>query len=353
MNTRFQIDAVRARTSHSRNDRRGAMLVLIGVVFVILFIAAAFAIDVARIHVTRSELRTATDAAAKAAVEALGREQSVEAATDAALAIAQRNIVAGNGLDLVPSDIVFGGAVAQDDGSFSFDPDAPFINSARVIGARTADSPDGSVGLFFAPLFGVDNFEPTQVATATRTDRDIALVLDVSGSMNISGRFDALKNGLDVFLRELDATSQNEMVSLSVYSTKARKSQDLTNDLQQIRDAFAEETPNGFTAIGDGLRTGLRSILRDPEARPFALKSIIVMTDGRQNRGVGPEVIARQAARQNVTVHTITFSDGANQDLMEQVATIANGIHLHAENDSQLVDAFREIARQLQVLLIE
>lgn len=336
-----------------RSNRHGAMLVLIGVVFVVLFIAAAFAIDVARIHVTRSELRTATDAAAKAAVEALGREQSIAAAREAALNIAQRNIVAGNGLDLDPSNIVFGGAVAQEDGSFSFNPDAPFINSARVIGARTADSPDGSVGLFFAPVFGVDNFEPTQVATATRTDRDIALVLDVSGSMNSGGRFEALQNGLDVFLQELDATRQDEMVSLSVYSTESRKLVDLTNDLQQVRDAFADESPEGFTAIGRGLSTGLDSIINDPSARPFALKSIVVMTDGRQNRGIPPTVIARRAADRNVTVHTITFSEGANQELMEEVAEIASGTHLHAENNQQLVDAFRDIARQLQVLLIE
>jgi len=348
VNTKFKI-----KNPRFRNDRHGAMLVLIGVVFVVLFIAAAFAIDVARIHVTRSELRTATDAAAKAAVESLGRQQSVEAATQAALAIAQRNIVAGNGLDLIPSNIVFGGAVAQEDGSFSFDPDAPFINSARVIGARTDASPDGSVGLFFAPVFGVDNFQPTQVATATRTDRDIALVLDVSGSMGIEGRFEALQNGLDVFLGELDATRQDEMVSLTVYSTNSRKSHELTNQLQLVRDAFAEETPNGFTAIGEGLETGLDSIINDPNARPFALKSIVVMTDGRQNRGIGPELVAAQAADSNVTVHTITFSDGANQALMQQVANIANGTHLHAENDEQLVQAFRDIARQLQVLLIE
>ena len=329
------------------------MLVMIGVVFVILFISAAFAIDIARMHVTRSELRTATDAAAKAAVEALGREQSVAAATDAALAIAQRNIVAGNGLDLRESDIVFGGAVSQPDGSFDFDPDASFINSARVIGARTVDSPDGSVGLFFAPIFGVENFQPTQVATATRTDRDIALVLDVSGSMANGGRFEGLQDGLDVFLQEIDSTSQREMVSLTVYSTDSRKRHDLTNNTNDIRDAFATEQPDGFTAIGRGLQTGLDSILNDPNARPFALKSIVVMTDGRQNRGVYPPVIARRAADQNVTIHTITFSDGANQELMQEVAEIGSGLHLHADNNQQLVEAFQDIARQLQVLLIE
>ncbi len=41
-------------------QRRGAMLPLLAVVMVILFVAAALSIDIARIHVTRSELRTAT-----------------------------------------------------------------------------------------------------------------------------------------------------------------------------------------------------------------------------------------------------------------------------------------------------
>lgn len=348
MNTRF----LKGKRS-GRGDRRGAMLVMIGVVFVILFISAAFAIDIARMHVTRSELRTATDAAAKAAVEALGRQQSVEAGRAAAVAIAQRNIVAGGGLNLRGSDIEFGGAVAQADGSFDFDPDAPFINSARVVGSRTDASLDGAVSLFFAPVFGVENFQPTQVATATRTDRDIAVVLDVSGSMASQGRFQALRNGLDVFLQELDATRQREMVSLSVYSSNSRKLQELTDDTNQIRDAFSNERPGGLTAIGRGLGTGLDSILNDSESRPFALKSIVVMTDGRQNRGVDPTVIARQCANQDVTVHTITFSSGANQELMRNVAQIASGEHLHAENNQQLVDAFRDIARQLQVLLIE
>jgi len=329
------------------------MLVMIGVVFVLLFISAAFAIDVARIHVTRSELRTATDAAAKAAVEALGREQSIEAGRQAAIAIAQRNVVAGTGLNLDPSNIEFGGSVAQDDGSFSFDPNAELVNSARVIGARTAGSPDGSVGLFFAPIFGVEDFEPTQVATATRTERDIAMVLDVSGSMGTNGRFEALQNGVAVFLQELDATRQSERLSLSVYSRTARKRVDLTEDFEQIRAAFAEETPQGRTAIGLGLEVGIDSIINDAGVRPFALKSVVLMTDGNQNTGISPEFIAPSAADQGVVIHTITFTDGANQRLMQEVADITSGTHVHAENNAQLADAFREIARQLSVVLIE
>ena len=103
-----------------QKTRAGAMLPLIAVSMVVLFVAAVLAIDIARIHVTRSELRTATDAAARAGVEALGREQSQAAATAAAIAVAEANLVAGNGLTLDPNDILFGISTQQADGSFSF-----------------------------------------------------------------------------------------------------------------------------------------------------------------------------------------------------------------------------------------
>lgn len=333
--------------------RDGAMLPFIAVVIVILFITAAFAIDVARIHVTRSELRTATDAAAKAGIEALGREQSTAAGVAAALAVAEQNIVAGKGMLLDPNQIVFGTSGQSPDGSFFFNEGGSPLNSVRVVGEKTASSPAGSASLFFAPMFGVDSFEPIQVATATRIDRDIALVLDVSGSMASNGRFQALSDALDVFLAELEGTPQRENLSLTVYSSKDRKIQDLTTNLDDIRDAFANEGPGGFTAIGEGLKTGLDSILNDPNARPFALKSIIVMTDGRQNRGISPELVAPRAQKAGVVVHTITFSEGANEALMAQVADIAEGIHIHADDDQELLEAFQTIAKQLQVLLIE
>lgn len=340
-----------------QHDRPGAMLPILAVVMVILFVACVLSIDIARIHVTRSELRTATDAAARAAVEALGREQSEAAAIDAALAIAKANQVAGDGLDLETRNIILGTSVQNGDGSFGFSegpggPGAP-LNSVRVVGTRTADSPNGPVSLLFGPLFGVTNFEPIQSAVATRTDRDIALVLDVSGSMGERGKFAALANALNLFLLELENSPQDERVSLTVYSTNSRKRVALTSNLDSIRAAFATEFPDGFTAIGEGLEDGLDSMVNDPGARAFALKSIVLMTDGIWNRGIIPTRVAQSCADANVQVHTITFSAGANQNLMKEVADIGNGTHLHADTNEQLLEAFKLIARQLQVLLIE
>ncbi len=335
------------------SNRTGAMLPLLAVVMVILFVAAVLSIDIARIHVTRSELRTATDAAARAAAEALGREQSQPAAIDAAIAVAQQNVVAGHGLTVTEANIAFGTSVANRDGSFSFQEGGTPINSVRVNGERTSTSPDGPVAMMFGPLFGVTDFEPIQSAVATRTERDIALVLDVSGSMRIDGRFAGLKTALDVFLLELENSPQHEHVSLTVYSTTDRKLVDMTASLQLIRDQFAKESPGGMTAIGLGLRTGLRSIQRDDGSREYAYKSIILMTDGQHNTDVNPRIIADDCAAEGVEVHTVTFSSGANQNLMRQVADQTGGTHHHADDNAELAEVFATIARQLQVMLIQ
>ena len=351
----------RYQSIHRHSDRTGAMLPLIAVLIAFLFVSAVIAVDISRIHVVRSELRTATDAAARAGVEALGRGGSEADAVDAALNIARANLVAGEPLELDPSKIVLGAAEQNDDGSFSFVNQADFdsgdgtvfANSVQVLGERTSTSPSGQVNLFFGGLFGVRSFEPVQSATATRLDRDVALVLDRSGSMAKEGRFDSLLNGVDVFIEELELTRPKENVSLTVYEANPTKLLNLTEDLPSIQTALEDVTPEGYTGIGRGMRVGLDSLLNDPSRRRLALRSMVVMTDGRQNRGVDPVAVARECLRENVVVHTITFSDGADQALMEEVAEITGGIYIHAVGNEQLVEAFQTIARQLEVILIE
>jgi Ca-activated chloride channel homolog len=332
------------------------MLPYIAITIVILLVAAAFSVDIAMMHVTRSELRTAIDAAAKAGIGALAREQNQMSAINAAIRVAKENPVAGVGLSLRPEQIVFGVALDNGKGGFNFREGASSgqpINAIHITGERSTRSPDGPVSLMFGSIFGVSSFQPQATAAAARSERDIALVLDVSGSMDQLGRFEALTRALRVFLNELDRSPQAEHVSLTVYSTTARKRVDLTSNLDAIRTAFSTERPSGRTAIGLGLQVGMDSLLSDANTRSFALKTVLLMTDGNHNTGVEPSIIAAQCARSNIQVHTVTFSADADVRRMGEVANLANGIHFHADTNAQLVEQFRLIARQLSVVLIE
>lgn len=339
------------------HNRRGAMMILVAATIIILLVGAVFSVDVAYMHMVRAELRTATDAAARAGSEELARSQSPAAARAAAATVAERNIVAGNGLTLLPEDIQVGSLQATA-GRYHFVADVSPFTAVRVVGRRQASSADGPVSLFFAKVFSANQFEPVQSATASANVRDVAIVLDVSGSMGYSSppttRLDALKIAMNIFLDEVAASSPTTQLSLTAYSTTAFKVLNLTNDFNAVRAAVDQLTPLSYTAIGEGLRMGSDSLVNDPLVRPSSFKTVILMTDGQHNTGPSPAVTVATAVARGQTVHTITFSDEANQNLMRQVAEATQGgKHIHADGAADLAAAFRAIARTLSVTLVE
>ena len=343
----------------TKSNRVGAMLPVVAVVMIILIVGAVFTVDIAYMHMVRAELRTATDAAARAGAETLARTQDREQAIAAAISVAAQNNVAGEGLILARNDIQFGSVREGDDGKFEFIPDLQPFSTVRIVGKRTEESSSGPVKLFFGPLLDQSNFLPIQSATATSSVRDIALVLDVSGSMREQDAGDgltrnqALINAVNTFIDEIERSSPNSAISVTTYSTNANRDLALTDNLNVVRNAVNNIGAQGFTNIFEGLRFGSDSLEQDANRRPFADKTIIVMTDGNFNRGGTPLPSANVAARRGQTIHTVTFSTGANQAIMRQVAARGDGIHLHADDAGDLAEAFREIAKTLSVLLVE
>ncbi len=351
--------SLKHRQMHSwtrRNPRRGAMLVLIIITLIVLLIGAMFSVDIAYMHVVRAELRTATDAAARAGASSLARNQSAANAIAATKTFAAKNEVAGKGLTLSSGDIELGG-ITPNGSKLDFVRGARQLAAVRVNGRRDAGSIDGTVPLFFGRAFNANTFAPTETATSAANVRDVALVLDVSGSMQESmgrvTRLQALQQAVSVFLDELGRSSPLVQVSLSVYSTSSAEVVPLTQDLNAVRSSVAQLQANGFTAIGLGLQTGVTSLRNDPLTRPFAVKTVIVMTDGQHNTGPSPLVTVAQAVAAEHTVHTVTFSPDANQQLMRAVAQATQGgKHFHANDGTDLTEAFRTIAKNLSVVLI-
>jgi Mg-chelatase subunit ChlD len=80
---------------------------------------------------------------------------------------------------------------------------------------------------------------------------------------------------------------------------------------------------------------------------------MVVMTDGRHNTGTEPVVAARRAATENITIHTVTFSEDADFARMRAVADATGGQHFHAPDADALEQIFREIASTLPVMITE
>lgn len=81
--------------------------------------------------------------------------------------------------------------------------------------------------------------------------------------------------------------------------------------------------------MDDGIRVLSES------ARPFAAKTMIVLTDGIQNVG-RPASESAGAAAAATTVRSITFGDGADIYRTQEVASIGGVSHYHAPDEASL-----------------
>ena len=382
-----RISASRRGTLNTEpNDRRGAMVVLIAVMMVVFVACVAFSVDIGYMQLTRSKLRAATDAAARAGGEALSRAQDINVARQAAKDVAAANLVGGKPLVLENNDIVFGNSTRQPSGEWTFVPNGIPINGVQIDGRRTRDSASGSVPTFFGRVFGVYDFQPTQQATVVRLDRDICLVVDRSSSMKLfltdtaptmstgdsrfcappnmaQSRWGALSTAVGQFITALATTPQAEHVALVSYASNGTWCgySNNTSDINQGLDAnpaavtaamasLSNSVFNGNTNIEAGINNGI-AVLTDPtRARPYAGKTMVLMTDGYYTAGQAPRIAAQAAVPHGIMIHTVTFGDTVDAAEMQAVSDATGGNYYHAPNAAALQAIFREIALTLPVI---
>jgi hypothetical protein len=360
-----------------------------------LSVIAALCMNSAYIELSKSEMRLATDAAAKAASITLGQTGDQNAARTKARQICQKHMVAGAILQIRTGDVDFGLSSVSPSGQYSFVEGGQPVNSVRV-SSSFARRTGGVASLpALGGFLGRNSFTLVQDSVATRIDNDVCLVVDRSGSMawdltntpysypgNLNGkshiqnyflpphatgsRWAALTNSIDTFLTILDNNPYQPRVALVSYSsnfqfglfssTVSSIDQPLTFDFNSIRNQLTligSKPVIGNTNIAAGLRDGIATLASQASSRPNASHNLVLMTDGILTQGDDPVELAALALTQNIKVHTITFSAQADQDLMEQVAIAGGGQHYHAPDAATLTEIFTELAETLPAMLTQ
>ena len=454
------------------STRCGAIAPLMAILFPVILLICGICVNFAYMQLNRTQLKVATDAAARAAGRAFSEYQDVDVAIDYAVTTGRMNYVGQSPLEIDPQEseqeILFGLSRRTDNGKGRYE----FIEktrsdvrdkiekatAVRVLGKRTEDSIGGSINMLFAGFGPFDQFSPVVSTTSTQVDRDIALVLDRSGSMleykdypdlydeayrlNAQGRisssqrnraltssiwdrrypyrkrvwngyryvwdyrwfhhwhsdnsydedlweyaydyhrrlgsgstpayntndpaprhsrWDQLEEAVDAFLTVLDDTDQEERVSLTTFNSSAGRDENITSDYNRIRSSVMGTAPKNGTNIAEGMLVGGDSIMDHdafPEARFYAAKTLIVMSDGQQTVGsTSPRQQAVDLVDQyNIVIHTVTFSTNIPEyarEEMREVARIGGGKHYHADTGAELVTIFREIANNLPTMITE
>lgn len=180
---------MRTRTQRRRRDdrKRAVVAVQVAVMMAAILGFAALTVDVGAMYNTRADLQRTADASALAAAALLaesGGADPLAAARNAALDYTNRNRVLGQTMSLDASmDITFGRAQYDDaSNSYAFTPTNLLPDAVRIQVRHTQDSPNGSVPLYFARIFGITSTEMSASAIAVMVPRDIAIVADLSGS---------------------------------------------------------------------------------------------------------------------------------------------------------------------------
>ena len=165
---------------HSWQQPRGAVIVMVAVLLVVLLGCVALAVDIGYLYVARAELQRTADAAALAGVQALGRDSDspfgeylyAEDIYDQAESYAYSNNVANQGVTLNRyNDITIGYLEFPHDLSTTLQI-VPLdqANAVQVIARRSSDT-GGEIPLFFAPLWGINSTGVSASAVAVLDDR--------------------------------------------------------------------------------------------------------------------------------------------------------------------------------------
>ena len=391
--------------------RRGAAMILILGMLFVFAIAAAITVDFSYMQLVRTELRVATDSAAKAGAEALARTEDVDLARSEAVRYASMNSVAGQPLAIAESDVILGRLVESGGGRWQFSPGGFPPNAVRVDANTGGDALHPAIPLHFGRILGRSTFTPHSEATAGQQQVEVCLCLDRSGSMlfDMTGvdyeyvpnnpylsnftawgdlwrnhlsaphptqsRWAVLRGAVQIFYDEAALYTPAPKTSLVTWASDYTmpispgtvfKSATLNVGLPQSDSTtFAQQRSLITNAInslntkpmmgGTHLSAGVDlavSHLTGGQSSSFSNKIVILLTDGQWNAGRTPQQVGTDARNAGVVIHAVTMLTNLQNDV-RQMAEMTGGRYYSTTNETELRDAFRELARSLPIVIVE
>ena len=183
----------------------------------------------------------------------------------------------------------------------------------------------------------------------------------------------AVKDSVDHLSGVLATLDSNDQMSLEIYGTTGRHEVDLTTVYSDVSGRLNEMQAGHYdnnTNIGAGL-VRAREELASERHNPLAHKVIFLLTDGYANIGCDgctqyninagrayALAQAQAAADEGIQIHCVSVGSTYDESLMDDIAAIGNGLHLHAEGSieeysAQLDLIFESLGGQRPVSLIQ
>jgi Ca-activated chloride channel family protein len=153
---------------------------------------------------------------------------------------------------------------------------------------------------------------PERTVAAPQRQGTVMMVTDTSGSMDATdvspSRLRAAQTAARALAKKLPEQFRLGLVS---FNNVAEQLVAPTTDRSQVDAAIGGLKVHGSTAMGDGLELGLRSArtqIKDTEGRLRRLPAVMVLlSDGKSERGSEPVDVADRAKKLKVPIYTIAL----------------------------------------------
>ena len=385
--------------------RRGSYAILVALLLIVMLGFAALAIDLSYLRLARMQAQNAADAGAHAALMELRKTRDQETARIRAAQLVNMNFIAGDQAVIEPgTDVVFGG---WDFPSHTFDPSADYVNAVEVTVRREADAPGGSVPLMLAKIWGSDSAEVKSNSSSVGAlrAREIFIVQDVTGSFT-----DEIDQAREADITLLDYIYENGMpgdrlgmVTFVGGAEEWTPLQRVESGYESIRSQwltldwcnrnywpfstppYAEYFHNAPQMIscneggtggaaytdsgtnqGAGLSEAIDRLIDDTAADSYALKTIVLVSDGKpqcvpEGTACDDDVAAQgvtqadRAASENISIFSVSFNETYNEEQSAYLESLTRGYGTFYETPdaSELPSILAEIAASIPISIVQ
>jgi len=169
---------------------------------------------------------------------------------------------------------------------------------------------------------------------------DVVLVIDRSGSMTGQKITDA-KDAAKLFV---DLMTDGDKIGVVSFSSTATVNYGLTTIAGSVKldakSAIYAISAGGNTSIGAGLQKGANELTNKGDY-PWA---IVLLSNGQQNTAPWVEDILPGVKAAGIVVHTIGLGTGANEALLQDIATQTGGTYHFAPSSQDLASIYNAIS---------
>jgi VWFA-related protein len=198
---------------------------------------------------------------------------------------------------------------------------------------------------------GGNPVQPLSVAADPKAPLQVALVIDISGSM----QGEPLEDAKAAAARFLDRLSPGDQVALIAFSEPVDPDPDALDQAREL--PFSEELETAYDLVenlqsggGTHLYHAVTKAVRMASNQPAGHRAVLVLSDGRNDPpSVGePEEPIRMARDANLPVFVIGLGDFIDEPYLRRLANETGGLYRDAPRSSELARLFDDMATLLK-----